>query len=125
MVYFTTEYIFFKILYLKHIDQENRFGIINAMANKKEKMTIEDLAGMIERNLPKKEDINGIKEKIDIVKDKLSGEIQSLRSEYKKDIREVKGDIWGIKIELEEVHEIVKRIDEKDLPNLKRRVTTL
>ena len=67
--------------------------MINVMANKKDGMTIENLAGMIERNLPTKEDLNNIKEEIRTVKDKLSGEIQSLRTEYKKDIREVKGDI--------------------------------
>jgi len=36
--------------------------MIDDMASKKDKMTIEDLAGMIERNLPTKEDVKNIKQ---------------------------------------------------------------
>ncbi len=85
--------------------------MINAMANKKDKMTIEDLAGMIERNLPTKEDIKKLKFEF-------KDEIWGIRTELKNEIQEVK-------IELEDVHEIVKRIDEKDLSNLKRRMTNI
>jgi len=77
------------------------------MANKKDGMTIEDLAGMIERNLPTKEDI------------------KKLRLELRDEIREVRNGLGEVKTELEEVHEVVRRIDGKDLPNLKRRVTAL
>ena len=81
--------------------------MINTMANKKDGMTIEDLAGMIERNLPTKEDI------------------KKLRLELRDEIREVRNGLGEVKTELEEVHEVVRRIDGKDLPNLKRRVTAL
>ena len=73
----------------------------------KKKMTIEDLAGMMQRNFSSKEDIHNLESKINT------------------QIQEVTNGLWDVKTELEEVHEIVKRIDEKDLPNLKRRVTIL
>lgn len=85
--------------------------MINAMADKNNKMTIEDLAGMLERNFPTKEDL---KKELNLFESRISGEIQ-----------EVRRDLWETKTELEEVHDIVKRIDEKDLPNLKRRVTNI
>ena len=70
-------------------------------------MTIEDLAGMIGRNIPTKNEMNL---KFD---------------EVRVEIREIRNGLDDVKIELEEVHEVVNRIDGKDLPNLKRRVTTL
>ena len=81
------------------------------MANKKDKMTIEDLVGMMERNFPTKEEMN-IK-------------FSELKGELKSEIQEVKRDLQEVKIELEEVHDVVRRIDGQDLPNLKRRFTTL
>src|SRR3989338_3010753 len=96
--------------------------MIDDMATKKDKMTIEDLAGMIERNLPTKEDVKKLRFEIE-------GQISGLRSELKDEIwgfrTELKNEIQESKVELEEVHDIVKRIDGKDLPNLKRRVTTI
>lgn len=73
----------------------------------KKRMTIEDLTGMMNRNFPTKDEAN------------------SKFEEVKTEIREVKQDLWDVKIELEQVHEVVNRIDDKDLPNLKRRVTVL
>lgn len=96
---------------------EDLAGIIKGVAKTTDK-SIEDLAGMIERNLPTKEDIKKLRLELD-------GKINSVKSELKLEIKEVRNGLGEVKVELEEVHEIVKRIDEKDLPNLKRRVTTL
>ncbi|OGK38170.1 hypothetical protein A3F03_00330 [Candidatus Roizmanbacteria bacterium RIFCSPHIGHO2_12_FULL_41_11] len=81
----------------------------------KNKMTIEDLAAMIERNIPTKDEING---KFNELRYELKGDLQTGIHSVKEEIREVK-------LELEEVHDIVDRIDGKDLPNLKRQTTVL
>jgi len=78
-------------------------------------MTIEDLAAMIERNIPTKDEING---KFNELRYELKGDLQTGIHSVKEEIREVK-------LELEEVHDIVDRIDGKDLPNLKRQTTVL
>jgi archaellum component FlaC len=88
------------------------------MVKKKDKMTIEDLAGMMERNFPTKDEMSS---KFNELRVEFKGEIGGVRGE----IQEVRNGLWEVKNELEEVHEIVKRIDGQDLPNLKRRITTL
>ena len=92
------------------------------MVQKKDKMTIEDLAGMMERNFPTKDEMNA---KFNELRVEVKTGIDGLRSEFKSEIREVRNGLDDVKIELEEVHDIVKRIDGTDLPNLKRRVTTI
>ena len=81
-------------------------------------MTIEDLAAMMQRNFPSKEDFNN---EINSVK----GYIKRVEVKLSEEINEVKLGLWDVKVELEEVHEVVKRIDVQELPNLKRRVTNL
>lgn len=78
---------------------------------------------MIQRNFASKEDINSIKD--DVHKLATKDEMNSRFGELKSEVREVRYDLSEVKIKLDYVQEIVKRIDEKDLPNLKRKVTIL
>jgi len=97
------------VTFLYTFDGRYWFGMMSDMVKKK--MTIEDLAGMIQRNIP--------------TKDEMNAKFNELEVELKSEIQELRNCFWEVKEELQEVHEVVKRIDGKDLPNLKRRVTNL
>ena len=96
--------------------------MIDAMANKKDGMTIEDLAGMIQRNIPTKDEMN---EEFDKLRTEMSSKITAAKTELRDEIRETRNDIMEIGVKFEYTEDVVRRIDGKDLPNLKRRVTVL
>ena|SRR3989338_2703299 len=99
----------------------NRYYLEYDVAMSKKKMSIEDLAFIIEKTVAKKEDLDGLATKEDIKNMATKDDIRRLETE----IHEVRHEIQGVKDELETVHEVVDRIDDKDLPNIKRRVSIL
>ena len=99
----------------------NRYYLEYDVAMPKKKMSIEDLAFIIEKTVAKKEDLDGLATKEDIKNMATKDDIRRLETE----IHEVRHEIQGVKDELETVHEVVDRIDDKDLPNIKRRVSIL
>jgi len=99
----------------------NRYYLEYDVAMPKKKMSIEDLAFIIEKTVAKKEYLEGLATKEDIKNMATKDDIRRLETE----IHEVRHEIQGVKDELETVHEVVDRIDDKDLPNIKRRVSIL
>ena len=65
-------------------------------------MTIEDLAGMIQRNVP--------------TKDEMNGKFSELKGGLKGEIREVRNELHEVNVRLDSIQETVERIDDKDLP---------
>ncbi|MEK7217817.1 MAG: hypothetical protein AAB640_02150 [Patescibacteria group bacterium] len=95
------------------------------MANKKDGMTIEDLAAMMERNLASKEDLVELQESVEKKISNFKTEIKNEIRELQLDARDIKTDMRNVKIELEQVHDGVDQMKDIDLPKLKSRVTIL
>ena len=90
------------------------FNMIHAM---KKKMTIEDLAEIIERTVAKKEDIAGVNERLDRVEQDITV--------MKSDIWNIKSDIVNIKSDTAYLKARVSEIGNQEIEELKERVTVL
>src|SRR3989344_3945952 len=108
----------------------NRYYLEYDVAMPKKKMSIEDLALIIEKTVAKKEDLEGLATKEDLKRFATKEDIKNMATKddirrLETEIHEARHEIQGVKDELETVHEVVDRIDDKDLPNIKRRVSIL